>query len=576
MKKGFTLIELLAVIVILAIIAVIAVPIVIDIIDDTKINSVKTSASIYLKAAELFMSNAELNKVKIKPGTYPITSDGNICIGIIEENKCNGEIIKIEVKGSKPTSGTIKIDEKSVKIDYLEISGYTYYEDNDEYIVKKMTKENVESNNGVITLNSSKVPYLTNLKIYGNSVHETRSGKNLFDVKNANVFNGYISEDTLKVYNPVVDTTASLAIKIKSNTTYTVSREILGARFRVATSESEPASDISLTSMVEGYTSEYLTITSGASDKYLYVWFYNSSYDSNSYLELMDKIQIEEGAEATEYEEYVEIKPSSEFPSEIQSVGDLVTDEANEHCGEYEIPIKVTSKNLFDVDDFIETYTPYFATNPPTIKEVNGEEVLDIWGGINADGRAIKYMGGMFKENTQYTFSLDLYDIPGLYEGFVIYIYYTDGTYDVLLGDSETRTANANSWRKVEFTSRKNKTINHIMHTYNHHLGESYVKNFQIEEGTNATLYEPYKEKIYSIYLDEPLRRVGETCDYIDFMWRKVVRSVGVSTDGNLIELEESRLEDIELPEIKINKGLSNIYIETKIKPSKFVVDYNN
>ena len=43
MKKGFTLIELLAVIVILAIIALIATPIVIDIINDTKLGSVKPS-----------------------------------------------------------------------------------------------------------------------------------------------------------------------------------------------------------------------------------------------------------------------------------------------------------------------------------------------------------------------------------------------------------------------------------------------------------------------------------------------------------------------------------------------------
>ena len=84
MKKGFTLIELLGVIVILAIIALIASPIVLNIINDSKINSVKSSASMYLKAAELYIANAQLNKEKINTRTYSITEDGDICIGIIE------------------------------------------------------------------------------------------------------------------------------------------------------------------------------------------------------------------------------------------------------------------------------------------------------------------------------------------------------------------------------------------------------------------------------------------------------------------------------------------------------------
>ena len=171
MKKGFTLIELLAVIVILAIIAVIAIPIVIDIIEDTKINSIKTSANMYLKAVELYISNADLNNIKIPSGTYPIMEDGNICIGLYENKKCTGEIIKIEVKGNKPNKGKIKIDEKSnIQVEDLEINGYVYYEENNENIVEKVTEETKESNNRVITLNSSKVPHLTNYRIYGNGI----------------------------------------------------------------------------------------------------------------------------------------------------------------------------------------------------------------------------------------------------------------------------------------------------------------------------------------------------------------------------------------------------------------------
>ena len=69
MRKGFTLIELLAVIVILAIIALIAVPIVINIINDSKIESQKRSIDMYAKAVE----NAASNYLMKNPSDIEIT-----------------------------------------------------------------------------------------------------------------------------------------------------------------------------------------------------------------------------------------------------------------------------------------------------------------------------------------------------------------------------------------------------------------------------------------------------------------------------------------------------------------------
>lgn len=54
--------------------------------------------------------------------------------------------------------------------------------------------------------------------------------------------------------------------------------------------------------------------------------------------------------------------------------------------------------------------------------------------------------------------------------------------------------------------------------------GESWV---QCESGSEATSYEPYIEpKTYNIYLDEPLRKIGDIADYIDFESGKVVRYI--------------------------------------------------
>ena len=60
-EKGFTLIELLAVIVILAIIALIATPIILGIIKDSKEESNKRSAELYIDAVEQAMARKNLN-----------------------------------------------------------------------------------------------------------------------------------------------------------------------------------------------------------------------------------------------------------------------------------------------------------------------------------------------------------------------------------------------------------------------------------------------------------------------------------------------------------------------------------
>ena len=109
MKKGFTLIELLAVIVILAIIALIATPIVLSIINDTKESATLRSADFYLDGVELSVSQAILKEIDIQDGQYPIMADGNLCIGMLSNDACDSKVLEVEIKGEKPSSGTITI-----------------------------------------------------------------------------------------------------------------------------------------------------------------------------------------------------------------------------------------------------------------------------------------------------------------------------------------------------------------------------------------------------------------------------------------------------------------------------------
>ena len=104
-KKGFTLIELLAIIVVLILIALIAVPIVTNISKNAKKSAAVSNTYNYLNALE---GNGIEN---LSNGTYDISD------------------INIEVKGKKPTSGTINIKKGSIESATICINNYSVHYD---------------------------------------------------------------------------------------------------------------------------------------------------------------------------------------------------------------------------------------------------------------------------------------------------------------------------------------------------------------------------------------------------------------------------------------------------------------
>ena len=107
-KKGFTLIELLAVIVILAIIALIAVPIVLDVIKDSRESSQLRSAEFYVEAVVESVAREKMNNTTYNPSTCEIKNKKLYCDGIKEE-------LYVDVKGEKPTNGSIIISNGEIK-----------------------------------------------------------------------------------------------------------------------------------------------------------------------------------------------------------------------------------------------------------------------------------------------------------------------------------------------------------------------------------------------------------------------------------------------------------------------------
>ena len=131
-KNAFTLIELLAVIVILAIIALIAVPIVINIINDSKKESINRSIELYIDHVQKMIAKEQMKDSTFNPKTCAISN---------KKITCDGTDVEIEMKGEIPNKGTIFFSNgKLYSAINLELNGKKFKLENGE-IKEGETKE---------------------------------------------------------------------------------------------------------------------------------------------------------------------------------------------------------------------------------------------------------------------------------------------------------------------------------------------------------------------------------------------------------------------------------------------------
>lgn len=143
------------------------------------------------------------------------------------------------------------------------------------------------------------------------TTYEAHQGKELsLDLPVENLFD---KDDTSKILNAYIDATGrkitasngtkSLYVPIKPNTEYVISK-ILSARFLVGTFENYEIGATSSQSIIAYNSSTSGTITSGANDRYLGVFYYLSSADTLTEKEIRNSIQVEEGSKANAYTPY--------------------------------------------------------------------------------------------------------------------------------------------------------------------------------------------------------------------------------------------------------------------------------
>lgn len=183
----------------------------------------------------------------------------------------------------------------------------------------------------------------------------------------------------------------------------------------------------------------------------------------------------------------------------------------------YGVEISTTGKNLFDESQLLN------------VEGWQKNEDGYYYGGRDNLYRKFRYENGgfnfncKFKENTQYTLKFMVYSSVATGNARFT-IRYTDGTVQ------STGNWNTTTPIQISRTSLANKTIEYMYFDYGSGGSSiNYIKNIQLEEGTIATEYEPYKNNIQLYVLDEPLRAIGNYKDrlYTDGRVLYVERNIG-------------------------------------------------
>lgn len=160
----------------------------------------------------------------------------------------------------------------------------------------------------------------------------------------------------------------------------------------------------------------------------------------------------------------------------------------------YRIPVKVSGKNIFDnvwENGFIDTSTGNNQSSSTYIRSANYTKVV---AGAN--------------------YSISSPNIGGKDEGVTVYWYFYDENKTYLK-------------RVVSYKDRKIVPPENTKYIRLSILTLDLNAKIQIEEGEIVTEYEPYKEPVTTnIYLDEPLIKIGEYKDYIDFANQTVTRNI--------------------------------------------------
>lgn len=507
-NKAFTLVELLGVIVLLGILGVVIIPKVGDSITNSKETAYITQEEQIKKAAtDFIIDNTELlettDTITIKLGV--LKQKGYLPINIknpkTRKNISNESLITITKEGNN----------YNIQVSLIDLENVT---------------ENVDDNSPIIVINGSYIEYVEVNSTYEEkgAKAQTSTGQRIdnisIQIKQNNQEKTSVDTSQLLTYNVIYSATDT-----NGNTT-SATRTVI-VRDSKAPTITFPTETTLIANQVNGYdlrqsvivsdnydTNTTLSINSGLSNlPGKYVVTYTAKDSSGN--EITERRVIIVESTPTYIIKGKIISSSTDTPTMENPVTYYGLGRDN-----YIDAIETRGKNLFDEQTILGTIEGATYTD--------GHYVFDVNKAYQKYKNSIPTIN--FKESTQYTFTIKGYSIgnnPEVNDGktnFRIVFKYTDGTETYRMLNSLTET-------ELTYTSTAGKTVEKI-YMYYGFVGNAYISHIQLEEGTTATSFEPYKGRTTTIDMTghDPLMCLGENCDYIDYENKRIVRNVGKYT----------------------------------------------
>ena len=286
------------------------------------------------------------------------------------------------------------------------------------------------------------------------------------------------------------------------------------------------------------------------------------------------KPQLEEGSSPSSFEPY-----GYKIPIEISSKNLL---KINGRTRGYpsDTAASNTTKRTFDFNTYIvglagsNWYVPNYIGNNYSINLDNSVTVKST---VSSYGIGFPIQ---VKPNTVYF--TPVADSNITYDNIQVALYKSDGTWSRSTHFGNTtkfRTGNDETVAVVivkPTTANVEKTVSKIF------MEKSAVDDTALSPRSDYSLYSG-PNTVANIYLKEPLRKIGNYSDYIDFKNKKVVRNVEVIDDTGELTLENSLSglvtpveETIDIPDLSTIKYNNSVTVGTNIKPSSITASKSN
>ena len=438
----------------------------------------------------------------------------------------------------KKVSGNIQTVIPSINGEYLEnikiISGeidYTSYKDMKEYAWTREVFEgtsdseyengNVQDTNDII-IDDTKENQLEELKIYGNTIDDKSVGdhpKNLFDESkfSSNIERTEKDELIIKDYGLNVGRFEKFCPEVKEGDKVVFSMKTNGAQ-NALLKKGDFEKYLSVKNAVIEVTNEILT-----SDLYLY----NTKAGGDA--AIISNIQVEYGDKSTSYEPY-----------------------DGNNLNKYKIPITIT-QNLFDIKKVSGFIRYDYKTRIDTYGKIeSGIITSNIGAYANA---AYLYDSKINLTPGKYTISADfMSDKDSGNKGAVVGMYnLTSGKYN----NKYYTLSNYRTWKNQSYTFNVDSNSEVIIVVQGTGQKDDYtslnmkIKNIKLEKNDQKTEYE--EDVTQNIWLDEPLRKIDDVADYIDFKNKKIVRYITYDAVKKVYKkLSVPVIKDIDLSDLDL------------------------